>query len=238
MDINPPQKKPEPDLAPKPQAQTAPPALPEIRPENLEFIVMPSPGGAGHDSHKKKADIGAPPPIPRAGSGGTDLPPPLPSEPAPARGFPWKTVSIICAAVAVLAVGGYFAYLNFSKKTETPEEEANIFVPSAEENKKLDTDNDGLTDAEEGNRGTNPKVADTDGDGLADGDEIFVYGSNPLLTDTDSDTYPDGQEPGAGYSPIVNSTEKAGAEEIQLWTSRISQYGLHEPTKTTLEAGK
>jgi hypothetical protein len=35
-----------------------------------------------------------------------------------------------------------------------------------------DPDNDGLTNLEEQQKGTNPILADTDGDGLADGDEV------------------------------------------------------------------
>ncbi|MCH6256313.1 hypothetical protein MLD52_07120 [Puniceicoccaceae bacterium K14] len=43
----------------------------------------------------------------------------------------------------------------------------------------IDTDEDGLTDSEEGEIGTNPENSDTDGDGMQDGDEL-VYGTNPL----------------------------------------------------------
>jgi hypothetical protein len=43
----------------------------------------------------------------------------------------------------------------------------------------IDTDGDGLTDADEGLRGTNPALRDTDGDGASDGDEVAA-GTNPL----------------------------------------------------------
>ena len=43
----------------------------------------------------------------------------------------------------------------------------------------LDTDGDGLSDAEEAVWGTNPRVADTDGDGLSDGNEILEKGFDP-----------------------------------------------------------
>ncbi|NDA27092.1 MAG: hypothetical protein EBZ05_09755, partial [Verrucomicrobia bacterium] len=44
----------------------------------------------------------------------------------------------------------------------------------------LDTDGDGLSDAEEATLGTNPSLADTDGDGVSDGAEVRS-GTNPLL---------------------------------------------------------
>jgi hypothetical protein len=45
----------------------------------------------------------------------------------------------------------------------------------------LDTDNDGLTDAEEvGTYGTDPANPDTDGGGRSDGDEVLVDGTDPL----------------------------------------------------------
>ena len=99
----------------------------------------------------------------------------------------------------------------------------------------MDTDKDGLTDSREAELGTNPNKPDTDGDGLADGDEANVYHSDPLLPDTDSDDYDDGREVARGYSPIVKSTEKADNTEQKNWVDRIGQYGLHEPTLSTLK---
>jgi hypothetical protein len=46
----------------------------------------------------------------------------------------------------------------------------------------LDSDNDGLTDAEEYRYGTDPHNPDTDGDGISDGDEVRM-GRNPLVWD-------------------------------------------------------
>lgn len=78
-----------------------------------------------------------------------------------------------------------------------------------------DTDQDGLSDAEEKKLGTNPRSKDTDQDGINDGDEIkmkldpknldtdgdllydggeLVYGTDPLNKDTDGDGLLDGQE--------------------------------------------
>ena len=65
----------------------------------------------------------------------------------------------------------------------------------------VDSDSDGLTDAEEATYGTNPLLADTDGDGLSDYLEVKVYNTNPLVADTDGDGYPDGVEVKSGHNP-------------------------------------
>ena len=64
-----------------------------------------------------------------------------------------------------------------------------------------DTDGDGSNDGQEAVNGTNPLLADTDGDGLTDGQEA-TRGTNPLLTDTDGDSYSDGSEVAAGSNPL------------------------------------
>ena len=64
-----------------------------------------------------------------------------------------------------------------------------------------DSDNDGLTDAEEQNFGTNPAQADTDLDGLIDRDEVRIYSTDPLDPDTDGDGFLDGDEIRNGYNP-------------------------------------
>lgn len=58
----------------------------------------------------------------------------------------------------------------------------------------VDTDNDGLTDKEELELGTDPNDPDTDGDGLQDGAEVNEYGTDPLNSDTDGDGLTDGEE--------------------------------------------
>lgn len=65
----------------------------------------------------------------------------------------------------------------------------------------LDSDNDGLTDAEEKIYGTNPNATDTDNDGLSDYEEVKIYHTDPLNPDTDGDGYKDGQEVKSGYNP-------------------------------------
>lgn len=65
----------------------------------------------------------------------------------------------------------------------------------------VDSDSDGLTDAEEKISGTNINVIDTDNDALSDYEEVKIYHSNPLNADTDADTYLDGAEVKGGYNP-------------------------------------
>lgn len=64
----------------------------------------------------------------------------------------------------------------------------------ATQTQPVDTDGDGLTDAQEADLGTDPNNADTDGDGLTDGDEVNNYGTDPLQADTDGDGLSDGEE--------------------------------------------
>ncbi len=65
----------------------------------------------------------------------------------------------------------------------------------------IDSDGDGLTDAEERKAGTNINVIDTDNDGLSDYEEVKIYRTNPLNADTDGDGYLDGAEVKSGYNP-------------------------------------
>jgi thiol-disulfide isomerase/thioredoxin len=70
-----------------------------------------------------------------------------------------------------------------------------------------DADDDGLTNAEEEELGTDPRVADTDGDGVDDGTEV-ENGSDPLDTDSDDDGLTDGEEAELGSDP--NNTDSDG----------------------------
>jgi len=58
----------------------------------------------------------------------------------------------------------------------------------------MDTDGDGLTDAEEREKGTSPFERDTDGDGLDDAAEVRQHETDPLNRDSDYDGLTDGEE--------------------------------------------
>ncbi len=90
---------------------------------------------------------------------------------------------------------------NLASQSATP-----LSIPAPIPNPDSDPDGDGLTNAEEFDRATNPQVADTDGDGLKDGVEtntgIYVdesdTGTDPVRADTDGDGLLDSVENNSG----------------------------------------
>lgn len=78
--------------------------------------------------------------------------------------------------------------------------------------KLADTDGDGLNDGAEFTRGTNPLASDTDGDGLRDGDEV-TRGTNPLKSDTDGDGLSDGLEVRLGLNPLSLDSDRDGISD-------------------------
>lgn len=91
-------------------------------------------------------------------------------------------------------------------KTETPSavagESGNVASGTAVAAAAKDSDDDGLSDAEEASLGTNPNAVDSDNDGLFDREEVKVYGTDPLKADTDGDGYSDGVEVKGGFNPL------------------------------------
>ena len=110
--------------------------------------------------------------------------------------------------------------------------------PAPEE---VDSDGDGLTDAQETALGTDPLLPDSDDDGVSDSDEIdfygtdaldpdtdhdglddteelLTYGANPLLADTDGDDLSDGDEVTAGSDPLDASSMPATPTPIPTLT--------------------
>lgn len=80
---------------------------------------------------------------------------------------------------------------------EIPSTSAETIIDAA----TVDTDVDGLPDAQEQTLGTDPNNPDTDADNLTDREEVVVYKTNPLKVDTDGDGYADGAEVKNGYNP-------------------------------------
>lgn len=81
----------------------------------------------------------------------------------------------------------------------------------------VDSDGDGLTDAEEALLGTNPNLADTDNDGLDDGTEVDVADGSgcpdPLNPDSDGDNLLDGFEVFLGTNPCNADTDGDGIQD-------------------------
>ena len=79
-----------------------------------------------------------------------------------------------------------------------------------------DTDEDGLTDLEEAELGTDPELADSDSDGISDGEEV-EFGTNPLASDTDGDGYSDGEEVLEGTSPLDADDQPLPESKVWLY---------------------
>ncbi|AEI68972.1 adventurous gliding motility protein AgmC [Corallococcus macrosporus] len=97
----------------------------------------------------------------------------------------------------------------------------------------VDSDDDGLSDAEEIVLGTDPNNPDTDGDGLPDGLEVNVGGTDPLDDDSDDDGLLDGNED-ANHDGIVDAGEtdpNNGDTDGDLLSDGLER-GLTEPQGT------
>ncbi|HPA25604.1 MAG TPA: hypothetical protein PLK76_02485 [bacterium] len=145
---------------------------------------------------------------------------------------------IIFLIVLILASAGFFAYKYLSQntnssKTNINKEESDKKLETllnnlkntsnekkstedAQVNTELDTDADGLTDAEELELGTNPAQKDTDFDGLDDSQEINIYKTDPAKQDTDADGYNDGVEVKNGFDPASPGEAKLKANNVSF----------------------
>ena len=75
-----------------------------------------------------------------------------------------------------------------------------------------DSDEDGITDKDEDIVGTDPKNADSDEDGLSDGDELII-GTDPNNSDSDGDGLSDGEEINQGTDPNSEDTDGDGISD-------------------------
>jgi hypothetical protein len=85
---------------------------------------------------------------------------------------------------------------------------------------EVDTDDDGLSDSDEAEWGTDPFNPDTDGDMLPDGEEVMAHGTDPLDPDTDHDGLMDSDELMFGTDPLIPDTDGDGlsdGEEVMLY---------------------
>jgi eukaryotic-like serine/threonine-protein kinase len=99
---------------------------------------------------------------------------------------------------------------------------------------ELDSDGDGLTDAQERRIGTDPLNPDTDGDGLTDGQEVLIYGTDPRRADTSGDGINDGTAVASGIDPLRGLLPTATPVPVFTATSTAAPIIIVEsPTPVT-----
>ncbi len=76
-----------------------------------------------------------------------------------------------------------------------------------------DKDNDGLSNSEEEELGTDPLNPDTDGDGLLDGEEVQRWNTDPTKRDTDGDGLMDNEEIAEKTDPRNPDTDGDGLND-------------------------
>lgn len=84
------------------------------------------------------------------------------------------------------------------------------------------------------NTATNVQALDTDGDGLSDADERTIYHTDPSNPDTDGDGHPDGTEVKNGYNPL--GPGKATVEQLQAWNKPTTTSVTTAPKITDVTA--
>ena len=106
----------------------------------------------------------------------------------------------------VLAIAASYTVAQGAAATEAPVVAEPTAAPATDvDPATIDTDGDGLTDADEAAFGSDPTLSDTDGDGLLDADEAAL-GTDPTVIDTDGDGVSDLDEvAGAGDEGSIDS---------------------------------
>ncbi len=97
-----------------------------------------------------------------------------------------------------------------------------ICISADEPAAALDFDGDGLSNAQEYELGTDPRLLDSDSDGLSDYDEANTYGTNPAHADSDGDGAQDGWEVENGFDPTDESDGALDPDEDGL--SNAAEY--------------
>lgn len=114
-------------------------------------------------------------------------------------------ICLLLSAASAMAYEGYTAQVVSATQTAQANQLALV--------RAMDSDNDGLVNAEEVDFGTDPLNPDSDGDGLLDGEEKR-WGTDPQVTDSDADTLVDGQEVhDLNTSPVNPDTDGDGLND-------------------------
>lgn len=93
------------------------------------------------------------------------------------------------------------------------EENLAFLDPNNAEDGAADQDEDGLSNSDEYEAGTDMEDPDSDGDGALDGDEVNVAGTDPLNSDSDGDGLLDGVETNTGSFVDENDT---GSDPLEI----------------------
>lgn len=97
-----------------------------------------------------------------------------------------------------------------------------------------DPDLDGLINLKEFQLTSDPNNKDSDTDGLADGDETNIFGSDPKNKNSGvNKQYSDADYIKGAYN--LKTDQALTETEIQEITLKIKQFGIHQPTASTLE---
>lgn len=91
-------------------------------------------------------------------------------------------------------------------------------------NALVDSDGDGLSDADEADLGADPNNPDTDDDGISDGDEVNLTQTDPTLPDSDGDGLDDRAEIELGTDPT--EADAIGTIDERLCTAAVSVLDL------------
>ena len=99
-----------------------------------------------------------------------------------------------------------------SNKNELPDDWEQFFSVDSNETASNDSDNDGLSNAQEFEMGSDPSNEDSDADGLSDNEERNI-GTDPANADSDGDLVLDSEEIAQGGNPLAGDSNNDGLRD-------------------------